>query len=258
MRLRGWHGAVVLAVAVATAIALIAVGRHPGDPLPREAAPVATPSASPAPTVRVEPEPEPSPTPSPDPAAAADARAGVLGTDVAAAGDGTFVVADGEQPAPGAGRAVLVRVEVESGLPVDVDAFASFVMATLNDERGWPAVDDVSFARTTGEAEIRVVLATGATVDALCAPLPTVGVYSCGRNGHAALNAERFVLGTSPFVDAGGTVEGYREYLVNHEVGHLLGHQHEACPAPGAVAPVMVQQSIDVGGCVPNGWPAAG
>ena len=47
----------------------------------------------------------------------------------------------------------------------------------------------------------------------------------------------------------------HRSYLVNHEVGHYLGQGHVGCPQPGNKAPVMMQQSIDLGGCVRNAWP---
>ena len=47
----------------------------------------------------------------------------------------------------------------------------------------------------------------------------------------------------------------YRRYLVNHVVGHLLGHGHSSCQAAGARAPVMMQQTMGVGACRANGRP---
>lgn len=209
----------------------------------------ASPSGSPTPT----PTPTPTSTPTvPD----ADAVAGVTGSVVPPELSGELVVAPGSEPAPGSGRVMRVRVEVEQGLPVEGGAFAAFVMATLNDARSWGADGSVTFARTDGDADIRVLVASPATVDRLCAPLRTNSRWSCGRYGHAALNAERWVHGSDAFNAAsGGDLLAYRQYLVNHEVGHLLGHQHVGCPGSGQVAPVMLQQSITLDGCLPNGWP---
>lgn len=206
---------------------------------------------------------DPQTSPAPEPTAgqttalpSAPDDAGVLpGAPVPTDLGGRLVVVPGDEPAVGPGSTKRVRVEVEAGLPVDPDAFARFVMDTLTDARGWGADGSVSFARTDDEADIRVVVASPATIDAMCAPLETNGRWSCGRYGHAALNADRWVHGAQAFLDAGGTLTQYRQYLVNHEVGHLLGAQHTGCPAAGRVAPIMLQQSLGLNGCVPNGWP---
>jgi len=183
---------------------------------------------------------------------AADVSAGLLSADVPEVAGGTFVVVPGSDPGPGTAPVRTVRVEVEQGLAVDGAAFAATVMATLNDPRSWGGDGSMSFARTDGDAEIRVLLASPKTVDALCAPLRTDGEVSCGRAGHAALNLRRWVEATNEYA-ADKTL--YRQYLVNHEVGHLLGHQHERCGGAGQLAPVMQQQSYKVAPCVPNAWP---
>jgi hypothetical protein len=180
-----------------------------------------------------------------------DRADGLLSVEVPESGSGVLDVVPGTSPAPGSAPVVAVRVEVEQGLPVDGPAFAAVVMATLNDPRGWGAQGAMTFARTDGPADLRVVLASPATVDALCAPLRTDGQVSCGRNGHAALNLRRWVEATDEFADR----HLYRQYLVNHEVGHLLGHPHEDCPGAGQPAPIMQQQSYVVAPCTPNAWP---
>jgi len=181
-----------------------------------------------------------------------DVAAGLLSPEVVETGAGTFGVVPGIDPGPGTGAVRTVRVEVEDGLLVDGPAFAATVMATLNDPRGWGADGSLSFARTDGDAELRVLLASPTTVDDLCAPLETEGQVSCGTRGRAVLNVRRWVLATQEY---GVDKTGYRQYLVNHEVGHLLGHGHETCRGAGQPAPLMQQQSYRAAPCVPSSWP---
>ncbi|SNU02569.1 Protein of unknown function [Ruaniaceae bacterium KH17] len=178
--------------------------------------------------------------------------------EVEHAGPGTFQVAEDSEDAPEPSlkvRTVLVRVE--DGLPIDVDRFGDVVMDVLNAPQGWRDKLGVSFARTDQPSDANVVLtlATPSTTDELCYPVKTNGRVSCGRTTTVTINANNWVYATEPFLDAGGSLETYRQYVLNHEIGHFLGQPHVPCPTPGAVAPVMLQQSLRLQGCVPNGWP---
>ena len=94
------------------------------------------------------------------------------------------------------------------------------------------------------------MLASPDKVDAMCAPLETRGEYSCGRNGHAAINYTRWVPAPTEFAD----LTQYRQYVVNHEVGHLLGHPHAGARARPARADHAAADG-QVAPCVANGWP---
>jgi hypothetical protein len=190
-------------------------------------------------------------TRTPTPPASDDAAAGVLSRQVPDVGTGKLVVVKGASSAPAKGKVRTVRISVEGGLPADGDAFAGFVLRTLNDPRGWTR-DGYTFARTDAEADTEVVLASPRTSAQMCRPLQTNGTLSC-RNGQKVIFTwYRWVNGQEDF---GGDLTLYRQYLVNHEVGHFLGHGHQSCPGAGKRAPVMMQQTKGVKPCKPNAWP---
>lgn len=200
---------------------------------------------------KTEPAPTPTPTPPPPPPSP-DQLAGLLAPEVPPRGDGVLHAVPGAAPAPGQGAVRTVRIEVEGGLPVDAAVFADFVLTTLNDSRGWGSGGQLSFARTDGPAEIQVVLASPETSAQLCRPLVTYGKLSCRRGEQAIITHFRWVNGSQHY---GGDITGYRQYVLNHEVGHVLGHGHVSCPGAGQVAPVMLQQTLGLQGCTPNPWP---
>ncbi len=183
---------------------------------------------------------------------ALDRLAGLRTTKVAWSGTGKLRVVPGKTAAPGKGRIYRIKVEVEAGLAIDRTAFATYVLATLNDKRGWTERGRRRFARTDGVADLRVVLASPETSAAICRPLRTGGKLSC-RNGDAAvLTLYRWTKATPEYK---GNHDGYRRYVINHEVGHGLGHGHEYCAGRGRIAPVMMQQTKGLKGCKPNPWP---
>lgn len=171
---------------------------------------------------------------------------------VPAAGDGVFAVAPGGSQLVGEGEVVTYTVEVEGGIGLDPVEVSAVVDDILADPRSWTAQGRWAYQRVDVEPDARILLASPDTTDALCLPLDTEGRYSCRNGQDVVLNAVRWTEGADTW---GEDVEGYRGYLVNHEFGHFLGNGHVGCPGPGQLAPVMMQQTIAVDGCLPSAWP---
>ncbi len=146
-------------------------------------------------------------------------------------------------------------IHVESKIKdVSSKELGDFVLATLNDPRSWVQAN-VHFTLDSS-SKYRVVLDEPKQIDALCKPLSTGGEFSCQNGPVVALNANKW---RKAFSGWDGGLETYRQYMVNHEVGHLFGQRHPkpSCPKAGGRAAVMEQQSKGLKGCKGNAWPLA-
>lgn len=161
----------------------------------------------------------------------------------------TRVVSPGTYPDPD----LVIHVAFLSQVPdVTTADFESRALAILNAPTGWT---QSGFTFVADDASgLRVVLAEGPRVDELCLPLETFGTVSCQNGSVVALNADRWRRGGR---DWDSTVDAYRVYLVNHEVGHLIGlrHPQDRCPAGEAVSAVMEPQTNNLASCPGNGIP---
>nr|WP_149547732.1 DUF3152 domain-containing protein [Streptomyces marokkonensis] len=224
-----------------------------GNALATGTAPEPRPSDSP------EPSPSPSPSassapPSPGPSASAPASPGR--TAVPATGPGTFTTARADGTVVGTGgRVRRYMVLVEDGIDVPASAAAAEISAVLADRRGWTR-DGVNAFRLVGSGpyDFVVKIATPGTTDRICgaAGLLTRGEVNCSVGTDVVVNLKRWVLGSPQF---DGPIGEYRALIVNHEVGHRIGHGHEGCPGPGRPAPAMMQQIKGLDGCAANAWP---
>ena len=99
-----------------------------------------------------------------------------------------------------------------------------------------------------------IKIATPDTVDDICgaAGLLTGGEVNCDVGPTVVVNLKRWLLGSPEF---DGPIHDYRALIINHEVGHRIGHGHQGCPGPGRPAPVMMQQIKGLHGCTANAWP---
>lgn len=177
-------------------------------------------------------------------------------------GSGKFGAVPGFQKAPGKGNLVRYRIDVEEGLGLDQNLFATAVFKTLNDSRSWAGKGEMTFERiSSGEPQFVITLASPGTTGVWCAKsgLDTLAEnVSCdsAQTDRVMINAYRWAQGSETFGPK--AMFAYRQMLINHEVGHRLGHGHVNCGTPGALAPVMQQQtkslSIDGIKCRPNPW----
>ena len=146
-----------------------------------------------------------------------------------------------------------ISIQVQSGLALSPNCLSEMIIGILNDKRGWSTVENKAFKIVDKEySDLNIIFANPETVDQLCYPLQTNGIYSCRNEQNVVINMFRWTAGAKDFDDDLST---YRIYLINHEVGHYLGWGHTDCPSETALAPVMMQQSKGTEGCIPNGWP---
>ncbi|MGW3354077.1 DUF3152 domain-containing protein [Streptomyces bungoensis] len=177
-------------------------------------------------------------------------------------GPGKFDAVPGFDKAPGKGRKFTYRVDVEQGLGLDGALFAEAVQKTLNDDRSWAHGGARTFERiSSGKPDFVITLASPGTTAKWCAKSgldTTEDNVSCdsAATERVMINAYRWAQGSKTY---GDEIHAYRQMLINHEIGHRLGHGHVTCQKDGELAPVMQQQTkfLDHDGihCLPNPWP---
>ena len=173
------------------------------------------------------------------------------------AGAKTWHVVPGASDKVGEGtvKTFTYTIEVEDGLDTNTfggdEAFARMVSETLANPKSWTHNPQFAFTRiddvASGQPDFRISLTSPMTVREGCGyDIPIEA--SCFNPAYldeqprVLVNEARWVRGAVPFQ---GDIGSYRQYLVNHEVGHAIGYQrHEPCGENGALAPVMMQQTF--------------
>lgn len=139
----------------------------------------------------------------------------------------------------------------------DFEDFRNKVAETLNDSRGWVR-GNFKFVEVSEGQDLNIVLSDAASLDGYNGYCSSTLSCTSGYN-EVIINDERWREGTDVTTGAGMmSLRDYQNMVVNHEVGHWLGHyQHtEACSIDGGVAPIMLQQSTGLRNCGAfNPWP---
>ncbi|MFE5703359.1 DUF3152 domain-containing protein [Rhodococcus koreensis] len=183
---------------------------------------------------------------------AAELPSGALpeGGPFTAVGAGTWHVVPGNGAKVGQGteREFTYSVEIEDGVDTSGfggdESFGRMVDQTLSNPKSWTKDPRFAFRRVDqGDPDFRVSLTSQMTIREACGYDIQLEV-SCYNPGidRVVLNEPRWVRGAIAFQ---GDIGSYRQYQINHEVGHAIGYQdHQPCETEGGLAPVMMQQTF--------------
>ncbi|NLE82485.1 MAG: DUF3152 domain-containing protein [Rhodococcus sp.] len=165
-------------------------------------------------------------------------------------GAGTWRIVPGtsEKVGQGTEREFTYSVEVEDGVDTagfgGDESFGRMVQQTLSNPKSWTNDPRFSFRRIDqGEPDFRVSLTSQMSIREACGYDIELEV-SCYNPAidRVLINEPRWIRGAIAFQ---GDIGSYRQYLINHEVGHAIGYrEHQPCEADGGLAPVMMQQTF--------------
>ncbi|WP_206615188.1 DUF3152 domain-containing protein [Rhodococcus spongiicola] len=161
------------------------------------------------------------------------------------------------QVGEGTERVFTYTVEIEDGVDTagfgGDESFGRMVDQTLGNPKSWTndprwafrRIDqsDPALAPGGDGPDFRISLTSQMTIREACGYdiQLEVSCYNPGI-GRVVLNEPRWVRGAIAFQ---GDIGSYRQYQINHEVGHAIGYQaHQPCESEGGLAPVMMQQTF--------------
>ncbi|MFF0491812.1 DUF3152 domain-containing protein [Nocardia sp. NPDC004068] len=181
-----------------------------------------------------------------------DLPSGILpdGGPFAETGTGAWHLVPGTGAQVGAGQAHVFTytVEVEDGVDTTAlggdAAVAKMVEATLANPKSWTHDPRFGFRRVdSGKPDFRVSLTSRQTTKSACGfEIPIDSSCYNSDLDRVVLSEVRWVRGAVAFE---GDIGSYRQYQINHEVGHAIGyHEHQPCETDGGLAPVMMQQTF--------------
>lgn len=158
-----------------------------------------------------------------------------------------------------AGNGTILRTYCTAVRGIDASVLSDLtgkLAATYYDTRGWNNGGRIAFQHVGRGCQYTVWMSAASQMTSFGAICDAY--YSCQTGTDVVLNYDRWTSATPPWDKTNGTLEDYRTLMINHETGHRLGFpDNPICPGAGQPAPVMMQQSVNLKGCVFNIWPRA-
>ena len=179
-------------------------------------------------------------------------RASAGGTNTASTGDARGHMSNGV-------KVIYYKTMTWGSVVANFGDFKQKVAETLNDARGWVRAG-LKFVEVESGQDVNVILSDPASLGAT--PGCSADLSCTTWANQVIINDVRWREGTEPSRAAGMSTRDYQHMVVNHEIGHWLGHYAhiEGCTAEngfiGGPAPIMLQQSTGLRGCASfNAWP---
>ena len=174
------------------------------------------------------------------------------GTNTASTGDARGHMVDGV-------KVIYYKTMVWGDVAASFSDFRAKVEETLNDARGWTRAG-LKFVEVNSGQDVNVILSDPASLGATggCSSELSCTTWA----NQVIINDVRWREGTEASRAGGMSTRDYQHMVVNHEMGHWLGHYAhiDGCTAEngflGGPAPIMLQQSTGLRGCNSfNAWP---
>ena len=140
-------------------------------------------------------------------------------------------------------------VEFDDSIVINRNLVVKKILEVLNDTRGWKRLGyDFKFKEKNAKFKIKIV-----KEDKIVKICKFSGLSCADMSKNIIyINIKRWRRGSKA---SKLSLDNYRTYVINHEIGHLLGRDHYQCGKSGTKVPVMVQQTLGISNCKPNPWP---
>ncbi len=156
-----------------------------------------------------------------------------------------------------------LTVDRECSMKVNQEHVSSIVETVLLDSSGWashgytfvriPCEEGLALRRKNPNSRRAIFHLKVSTDENISQECGFAGLSCADMSVNVIyINMDRWLLGAK---QSGLSLIDYRYYLIQHEIGHLLGRSHTRCPSDGHPRPIMVQATVANDTCLPNKWP---
>lgn len=133
-------------------------------------------------------------------------------------------------------KSLRYKISIESNIKRSLKNFKKEVDKILSHPKSWK----VNFSQNNTNYDFEIILASAQNIKTYC----NFSGLSCADTNRKKIwiNNSRWTNGAKP---SKLSLKNYRIYLINHEVGHILGFLH-AKPIKNRKVPVMNQHTLGI------------